>query len=126
MTKSAKVLKSKGPATPMAQSVGKELNRDQFSKLDSSEAPVNNIESDIDSEVVEPEPVTKKKKTKGDMMDKNKDKVPILNLQDEIRANHKKIPNSGGCLKVEGHNCLIRIIVIAHANQIACLGQHIW
>jgi len=27
----------------MAQSVGKELNRDQFSKLDSSEAPANNI-----------------------------------------------------------------------------------
>jgi hypothetical protein len=80
MTESVKALKSKGPATPMAQSVGKELNRDQFSELDSSEAPANNIESDIDSEVVEPEPVTKKKKTKGDVMDKNKDKVPILNL----------------------------------------------
>jgi hypothetical protein len=80
MTESAKAFKSKGPATPMAQSVSKELNRDQFSELDSSEAPANNIESDINSEVVEPEPVTKKKKMKGDMMDKNKDKVPILNL----------------------------------------------
>jgi hypothetical protein len=126
MTELAKALKSKGTATPMAQSVGKELNRDQFSELDSSEAFANNIELDIDSEVVEPEPVTKKKKMKGDVMDKTKDKVPILNLRDEIRANREKIPNSGGRLKVEGHNCLIRIIVIACANQIACLGQHMW
>jgi hypothetical protein len=80
MSELAKALKSKEPPTPMAQSVGKELNRDQFSELDSSEAPANNIELDIDSEVVKPEPVTKKKKMKGDMTDKNKDKVPILNL----------------------------------------------
>ena len=39
---------------------------------------LDNMESDIDSEVVKPEPVTKK--TKGNIKDKNKDKVPILNL----------------------------------------------
>ena len=105
----------KEPPTLMAQSICKELDRDQFSELNSSDAPANNIELDIelDIEVVEPElePVTKKKKTKRDV--KDKDKVPITNLRDEIRANCQKILNLGGCLKVEGqlpnqdnHNCM--------------------
>ncbi len=105
MSESTYASKSKEPPTLMAQSICEELDRDQFSELDSSDAPVNNIELDIDSEVVEPElepePVTKKKKKmKRDV--KDKDKVPITNLQDKIRANCQKILNPGGCLKVEG------------------------
>jgi len=99
--------KSKKLPTLMAQSICKELDRDQFSELNSSDTSVNNIESDIDSEVIEPEPepepepvTKKKKKMKRDM--KDKDKVPITNLQDKIRANCQKILNPGGCLKVEG------------------------
>ncbi len=82
MSESTKASKAKEPLTLMAQSVCEELDRDQFSKLDSSEAPANNIESNIDSEVVEPEPVTKKKKTKRNMNNKGKgkDKAPIINL----------------------------------------------
>ena len=104
MSESTYTSKSKEPPTLMAQSICEEPDRDQFSELDSSDAPANNVESDVDSEVVEPEPepepVTKKKKTKRDM--KDKDKVPITNLRDKIRANRQKIPNPGGCLKVEG------------------------
>jgi hypothetical protein len=104
MSESTYASKSKEPPTLMAQSICEEPDRDQFSELDSSDAPANNVESDVDSEVVEPEPepepVTKKKKTKRDM--KDKDKVPITNLRDEIRANRQKILNPEGCLKVEG------------------------
>jgi hypothetical protein len=102
MSESTYASKSKEPPTLMAQSICEEPDRDQFSELDSSDAPANNVESDVDSEVVEPEPepVTKKKKTKRDM--KDKDKVPITNLRDEIRANRQKIPNPEGCLKVGG------------------------
>jgi hypothetical protein len=95
MNEAAKGSKAKEPLTPMAQSVVEGLDRDRICDLESSEAPVDldDMEADIDSEVVEPEPVTKK--TKGNMKDKNKDKVPILNLRDEIRANRKNIPNTG-------------------------------
>ena len=88
MSESTYASKSKEPPTLMAQSICEEPDRDQFSELNSSDAPANNVESDIDSEVVEPEPepelepepepVTKKKKMKRDM--KDKDKVPITNL----------------------------------------------
>jgi hypothetical protein len=78
MNEMAKASKAEEPLTLMAQSIIKGLDRDQFCDLESSEAPTDNIESDIDSKVVEPEPVTKK--TKRNMKDKNKDKVPILNL----------------------------------------------
>ncbi len=85
MSESTYTSKSKEPLTLMAQSICEKLDRDQFSKLDSSDAPVNNIESEIDSEVVEPEPepepepvTKKKKKMKRDV--KDKDKVPITNL----------------------------------------------
>jgi hypothetical protein len=125
MNETAKASKAKVPLTLMAQSVVEDLDRDQFSDLESSEAPADNIESDIDSEVVESEPVTKKK-MKGNMKDKNKNKVPILNLRDEVRANRKNIPNAGGRLKVEGQNCLIRIIPVTCANQITSLGKRVW
>ena len=95
MNEAAKGTKAKEPLTPMAQPIVEGLDRDQICDLESSEAPVDldNMESDIDSEVVKPELVTKK--TKGNIKDKNKDKVPILNLRDEVRANRKNIPNTG-------------------------------
>ena len=99
MNETAKASKAKEPLTLMTQSVVDGLDRDQFCDLESSEAPADNIESDIDSEVVELKLVTKK--MKRNMKDKNKDKVPILNLQDKVRANHKNIPNTGGHLKVQ-------------------------
>lgn len=97
MSKSMNAPKSKESPTPMAQTVCEELDEDHFTDLNSSEAPANNIESDSDTEVVEPEPVTKKKKTKNM---KGKDKAPVINLRDEIRANRQKIPNLGGRFKV--------------------------
>ena len=99
-SKTANIPKSKEPLILMAQSVDKELDGDQFSDPDSSEAPVNVVESDIDSDVVDPVQVTKNKKGKGKAKERKKDKAPTLNLRDEIRANRKKIPNSGGHLKV--------------------------
>ena len=99
-SKTANTSKSKEPLILMAQSIDKELDGDQFSDPDSSEAPVNVVESDIDSDVVDPVQVTKNKKGKGKAKERKKDKAPTLNLRDEIRANRKKIPNSGGHLKV--------------------------
>jgi hypothetical protein len=103
VSKTANVSKSKEPLILKAQPVDEELDRDQFSGLDSSEAPANDVESDIDSEVVEPVQVTKNKKgkAKAKAKDRKKDKAPTLNLRDEIRANCKKIPNSGGHLEVK-------------------------
>jgi hypothetical protein len=107
MSNSMNTSKFKEPPTLLAQSVCKELDRDQFSELDSSEASANDIELEIDMEVVEQEPVVTKKKTmmkdvKGKGKGKGKDKVPIINLQDKIRANRQKILDLGGRLKVGG------------------------
>jgi hypothetical protein len=60
------------------------------------------VESDIDSEVVDPVPITKNKKGRKGKAKANNRKKDKANLQDEIRANCKKILNSGGHLKVKG------------------------
>lgn len=100
-SKTANTSKSKVPLVLTAQSVDKELDGDQLGDPDSSEAPANDVGSDIDSEVVDPVPIAKNTKGKGKANKKKKDKAPTLNLRDEIRANRKKIPNSGGHLMVK-------------------------
>ena len=121
-SKTANASKFKEPLVLMAQSVDDELDGGQFGDPDSSEAPANDVESNIDSEVVDPVPITKNKKGRKGKAKANNRKKDKANLRDEIRANRKKMPNSGGHLKVKGRNYLIRIIVTTCANQIACLG----
>lgn len=106
-SKTANASKSEEPLVLKAQSVDEELDGDQFGDPDSSEAPANDVESETEPEVVDPVPITKNKKGKGKgkakakVNKKKKDKAPTLNLRDEIRANRKEIPNSGGHLKVK-------------------------
>ena len=84
-SKTANASKFKEPLVLMAQSVDDELDGGQFSDPDSSEAPVNNVESNINSEVVDPVPITKNKKggkgkAKAKANNRKKDKAPTLNL----------------------------------------------
>ena len=86
-SKTANASKFKEPLVLMAQSIDNKLDGGQFGDPDSSEAPVNNVESNINSEVVDPVPITKNKKggkgkakAKAKANNRKKDKAPTLNL----------------------------------------------
>jgi hypothetical protein len=97
VAKKTKVSKSKGPQTLEAQSVDNELDED-FLELEDSKGAADAEASDINAEIKKPEPVKKARKTKGRA--KNKDKVTMPKLREEIRTRRKEAPKSVARVRV--------------------------